>query len=215
MCESYWARKPVEMSRMLIHGNGLESTAQMLAEFMAPFKLEELEEQGTHYDFDALLRLADIYMYGLNNVAKDGQKAMTYYTHSAAMGSPEACIQVAKIATRPENRSLSKEPISSKDSEFDLYNQTYFLEKTTEYGYVTPFWIQAVYDVKRKNSWPLSKDMEELLEKSIAEHKAFIKSEIDSYKFSCQNSRCQIKTNCESALLVCGQCKLVSELWNF
>jgi hypothetical protein len=215
MANTYWIRQTLERNKELMHIDGLRLTAHMLADYITTSSLEEIRERAiTKKEPEAMLKLADFYMYGLRNLPRDQQKAEKYYTRAAEAGSPEACIQVAYLAydkmIKEQSNFNDNEaiPVSKKPPQ-ELQVMWKYLEKAIKLNYLTPFLVQMIDEAKETGSWTPSRVMEKILTRRRMELDAEIRNEKASYQFSCRNSRCEIKFNHESGMFSCGQCKLV------
>jgi hypothetical protein len=136
----------------LIQQNMQKGRTSMLADFISPWSVEELNKRVKAGDHDAMLKLGDCHFYGLKSLPRNEEKAKTLYENAAVWGSPEGATQCAMVCYWEMLVECGlKEDVSIPGVLENTPRMWQYLEMAGEADFVSMFTTQMV--MKTGSSW--------------------------------------------------------------
>jgi TPR repeat protein len=142
----YSSRKRIES----VDAETMMKTIALISEFIPKQTFEQIEKRAREGDAEAMLKLADCYMFGLKGVPRNAKTGCELYSQAANMGLPEAYTMVAQICYMRLLKDCGLEepaaiPAHSTSPDYQFHKEYIwsYLEKAAEANYVSPMLIKT------------------------------------------------------------------------
>jgi hypothetical protein len=197
---------------------GEKNIAQQLASYIPKASMVELKRRAKKRDVEAILYIADCYMFRFKKVEKNMLKASEWYTKALRLGSPEAMMSMVygafgRLVNRRGETLANHKPIflnlrSSEEADYFgvIFNN---LNEAAHCNFMSPLLLILASEYQEQkiiSSWQLPENVKVILAKLKADEAA---RAVNS-DFLCSSLNCVGIRECGSSQIICDHCKIVS-----
>jgi TPR repeat protein len=192
--------------------------AHHLADYIPKASVADLKRRAKKQDVEAILQLADCYMFRFKKVEKNVIKASEWYTKAHSLGSPEAMMSMVYSAFS-HILDIRGEQLANHTSIFSNHKtadeaQLFHimlaeLNAAARCDYISPLLLKLASEYQeekiKSSFWLLPENVKVVLAKIKADEAARARD----FDFRCSNLSCAGRRDCGLFVIVCDHCNFV------